>query len=151
MKDTHQKFYYCERCGNLAGLIQSGGSEMWCCKEPMKQLTAKTTDSAYSPSGEAAIKAKTHLPNVNLSGHGVHCTVGGDTVHPMDSDHHISWIYLRTTEGGHRKNICSDEKIPSADFAMTEHEQPLEAYSYCNKHGLWKTEIRAKVEKDTLI
>ena len=51
----------------------------------------------------------------------------------------FQWVYLQTDKGGHRK--CLEiGKEPTIRFAVVD-ENPIAAYAYCNKHGLWKTEI----------
>ena len=39
MKAT-ERFYVCEHCGNMAGLIHDAGVPMMCCGQPMKHLVA---------------------------------------------------------------------------------------------------------------
>ncbi len=45
MKAT-ERFYVCEHCGNMAGLIHDAGVPMMCCGQTMKHLVANTTDAA---------------------------------------------------------------------------------------------------------
>lgn len=125
----NQKFFICEKCGNLIGLIHDGGIPMICCGEPMKLLDANTVDASYEK----------HVPVVNVSGKEVKVIIGS-TLHPMTEEHHIAWVYLQTNQGGQRKCIHIGEK-PEAIFALAD-EKPIAVFAYCNLHGLWKTEIK---------
>ena len=58
----------------------------------------------------------------------------------MSEDHSIQWVYLLTRQGGQRKILPVDGK-PIAAFRLTDDDQPIAAYAYCNLHGLWKTEL----------
>ncbi len=58
----------------------------------------------------------------------------------MSQEHHIAWVYLQTSKGGQRKDLDPTAE-PVVTFALTEDEQPVAVYAYCNLHGLWKTEI----------
>ena len=57
MKAT-ERFYLCEHCGNMAGLIHDAGVPMMCCGQPMKHLVANTTDAA----------TEKHVPAVTIEG-----------------------------------------------------------------------------------
>ena len=124
----NQHFYLCEHCGNLSGLIHDSGVPMYCCGEPMKQLRANPAEHS---------KEK-HQPVVRAQGNTVSVDVG-QIPHPMDRDHSIPWVYLQTKHGGQRKSFTQGQE-PSVSFAL-ENDQAVAAFSYCNQHGLWKTEI----------
>ncbi len=124
-----QKFYICKHCGNLIGMIEPSGVPIVCCGEKMSELVANTTDAAVEK----------HVPVVTVNGNLVTVTIGS-VAHPMTPEHHISWVYLGTDKGGQRKCLEVDSE-PTVTFALTEDETALEAYEYCNLHGLWKKEI----------
>lgn len=123
------KFYLCKHCGNLVGAIHRSGVEIVCCGEPMKELVANTSDGA---------KEK-HVPAVTIEGNIVHVKIG-EVAHPMTEEHHIEWIYVETKQGGQRKCLCITG-APEADFALTEDDELIAVYEYCNLHGLWKKEM----------
>ena len=123
------RFYVCERCGNLIGMIHASGVNPVCCGQKMTKLEAGTV---------SASKEK-HTPVVTVENGIVTATVG-EVIHPMSPEHNISWIYLETNKGGQRKCLRSDEE-PVARFALTDDEEPVAVYAYCNLHGLWKTVI----------
>ena len=41
-----QKFFVCNHCGNLIGMIHNAGVPVVCCGEKMQELVANTTDAA---------------------------------------------------------------------------------------------------------
>jgi superoxide reductase len=53
--------------------------------------------------------------------------------------HYIEWIALETRQGMQRK-LLSPGMEPVAVFALTEDDEPVAAYAYCNLHGFWKAE-----------
>jgi prolyl-tRNA synthetase len=63
--------------------------------------------------------------------------VVGSTLHPMLPEHFIGWVAIETKEGNQRKVLSGDPKI---SFALTEGDELIAVYAYCNLHGLWKTE-----------
>ncbi len=129
MKKEAQKFFICEHCGNIVGMIFSSGVRIVCCGDEMKELVAGTTDGAYEK----------HLPVVKVDGNRVTVEVGS-VAHPMIPEHYIMWVYLETEKGGQRVSLNPGED-PVAVFCFTDDDKPIAAYEYCNLHGLWKTEI----------
>ena len=123
------KFYRCDHCGIIVGLVQDGAGTLSCCGEPMRALEANTTDAAQEK----------HVPVVEVNGSTVTVSVGSVT-HPMTEEHHIAWIALETNLGMQRKELPHTGE-PKAVFALTEGETPVAAYEYCNLHGLWKKEL----------
>jgi superoxide reductase len=123
------KFYKCKHCGNLVGMIENGGGTLVCCGEPMTELVANTVEAS----------AEKHLPVIAVSGNTVTVNVGS-IEHPMTEEHHINWVYLLTKCGGQRKFLPLGEK-PSVVFSLTDNDEVISAFAYCNLHGLWKTEI----------
>jgi superoxide reductase len=122
------RFYICEHCGNIVGMIHSSGVPLMCCGQKMKKLEAGVTEAS---------KEK-HIPVVNVSGNIVEVTVGS-VEHPMTEEHSIMWIYLLTDKGGQRKCLSAGD-APKVSFALAD-EKPVAAYAYCNLHGLWMCEI----------
>lgn len=124
------KFFICRHCGNIVGMIKSSGVPIVCCGEPMKELAANTTDAAQEK----------HVPVVQVEDDKVVAAIGS-VLHPMTPEHHIAWVYLETSQGGHRKCLPVDGE-PKACFKLCENEVPIAVYEYCNLHGLWKFEIK---------
>ena len=122
------KFYICEKCGNIVGMIHNGGVPMMCCGQKMTKLEAGVVEASLEK----------HIPVVAVEGNTVRVNVGSVT-HPMSEEHHIAWVYLQTNRGGQRK--CLDVTgAPEVTFALAD-ETPVAVYAYCNLHGLWKTDL----------
>lgn len=122
------KFYICEHCGNLIGMINDAGVPMMCCGKKMTKLEPGTVEAS----------AEKHIPVVTVDGDKVNVFVG-EVEHPMVEAHSILWVYLQTEKGGQRK--CLEVgKAPSVSFTLTD-DKPVAVYAYCNLHGLWKAEF----------
>jgi len=122
------RFFICELCGNLIGLIDDKGVPMVCCGEKMTELVPNTVEAAVEK----------HLPAVTIAHDSIHVEVGS-THHPMLEEHHIAFVYLSTQRGGQRKSLKAGE-APALTFRFVD-DAPTAVYAYCNLHGLWKTEI----------
>ena len=124
----NNKFYICEHCGNLIGMIHDAGVPMMCCGQKMTKLEPGVVEASHEK----------HIPVVSVDGNIVTVTIGS-VEHPMLEEHHIEWVYLQTDKGGQRK--CLEVgKPPVVTFALSD-EKPIAAYEYCNLHGLWKAEF----------
>lgn len=89
--------------------------------------------------GSVDAAAEKHVPVIEQNGNLVTVTVSS-VDHPALPEHHIEWIILETREGGQKKMIPVGEKA-QAVFALTEGDEVVAAYEYCNLHGLWKKEV----------
>ncbi len=124
----NNKFYICEHCGNLIGMIHDAGVPMMCCGQKMTKLEPGVVEASHEK----------HIPVVTVEGNTVTVTVGS-VEHPMLAEHSILWVYLQTDKGGQRK--CLEiGAAPVVTFALS-NEKPVAVYAYCNLHGLWKAEI----------
>ncbi len=121
-------FRICRHCGNLVGVIHDSGVPMICCGQPMDLLEANTTDAS----------TEKHVPQVQLDGDTLTVTVGS-VAHPMEPEHLIQWIYVKTQKGGMRKALQPGEE-PKAVFCVKD-DKALEVYAYCNLHGLWMAQV----------
>ena len=122
------RFYVCEHCGNIIGVIHNAGVPMMCCGQKMTLLEPGTVEASHEK----------HIPVVEKNGDIVKVTIGS-VAHPMLEEHHISWVYLQTHRGGQRKCLPIGGE-PTVSFALCD-ETPVAAYAYCNLHGLWKTDL----------
>jgi superoxide reductase len=122
-------FYKCPHCGNIIVHLEDSGVRCVCCGEEMKPLIPNTSDGA----GEK------HVPVISIDGRIVTVTVGS-VEHPMLEAHHIAWIILETKQGKQRKTLKPGDK-PVAKFALTEDDEAVAAYEYCNLHGLWSAKV----------
>ena len=123
------KFYICEHCGNLIGMVHNAGVPVICCGQKMKPLTPNTTDAAEEK----------HVPVIAYADNTVTVAIG-EVEHPMTEAHHIAWVYLVSDQGVQRKALPV-EGAPLVSFALCEKEKPLAAYAYCNLHGLWMSKL----------
>jgi superoxide reductase len=124
----NQKFFICNHCGNMAGLIENKGVPMICCGEKMGELIPNTAEAS----------TEKHLPDIINSGDSIDVQIGS-APHPMEEKHHIVFVYVETERGGQRK--CLNPNDPAnLSFSFMD-DKPVAVYAYCNLHGLWKTEV----------
>ena len=123
------QFFVCEECGNLVGALYFSGAPMTCCGDHMTELLPGTVDASLEK----------HVPVVEVNGNTVTVKIGA-VAHPMTEEHSIQWVYLHTEKGGQRFCLNPGDE-PKAVFALTEGDKAVEAYAYCNLHGLWKTDL----------
>jgi superoxide reductase len=120
-------FFRCEVCGNMVGLIKSGGGQLVCCGKPMLKLEPNTTDAAVEK----------HVP-VAVRKDGKIFVEVGSVAHPMTEQHYIEWIAIVTENGTERISLSPTDE-PKAVFCDKEN---AEVYAYCNLHGLWKADVK---------
>lgn len=120
------KYYECEKCGNLVEAIIESGMSMTCCDQVMTELIPCTSDGA----------TEKHVPVVTVDGKTVKVCVG-EVEHPMLDNHYIEWISIETKLGSQRKKLKPGCK-PEAEFLLTDGDEFIAAYEFCNIHGLWK-------------
>ena len=120
-----KKFYRCNICGNIVGLIRDGGGELVCCGQPMELLVPGTTDGAREK----------HVPVYELQGDTLSVTVGA-VPHPMTPEHYIQWIMVNQKGKTQRVELTPEDK-PCAQFKI-DPSAPFVVFEYCNLHGLWE-------------
>ena len=123
-----KRFFICEHCGNLIGMVHDAGVPVMCCGQKMTELIPNTTDAANEK----------HVPEVEVDGDLVKVSVGS-VEHPMTEEHFIQWIFVETERGGQRKALNPGEK-PYAEFCLNG-DKAKAVYAYCNLHGLWKKDL----------
>ena len=120
------RFYKCPICGNVIGLIDGDMEHIKCCGKLMEQMIANTTDASVEK----------HVPVVERVEDEIVVKVG-EVEHPMEKDHYIMWIAQvsdnRTTRVRLYPEQGTETRFPYVKDATI--------YAYCNKHGLWKTNI----------
>jgi superoxide reductase len=120
------KFHYCEKCGNTVELIRNVGEPIKCCGSKMTELVPH-----WKEGGEK------HTPIIKIKNKSVSVDIG-EIPHPMTDEHSINWVCLETNHGMHRKFLAPGSE-PKVTFALAD-EKPVCVYSYCNLHGLWKSD-----------
>ena len=121
------KFFKCKKCGKIVALIKASACGTFCCDEEMSELVAGTTDAAVEK----------HVPVVAVNGASIDVTVGS-MAHPMEEKHFIEWIAVESEQGVQIKCLKPGQE-PKASFALTASDKFVQAYAYCNLHGLWSS------------
>ncbi len=118
-------FYLCRHCGNIITHLHSSGVPVVCCGEKMGAIVPGTVDASLEK----------HVPVVAVEGNLVTVRVGS-VDHPMVAEHFIDWVVLKTKQGAQYKTLGPGVD-PAAVFALTEGDEAVTAYAWCNLHGLW--------------
>ena len=127
MEASH-KFLICDLCKNFSVLIYNSGVPLICCGQEMTEQIPNTVDASVEK----------HLPEVSETANGISVQVGS-TPHPMEEAHHISFVYIRTENGGQRKCFNVGDN-PKCEFTFID-DKPVSVFAYCNLHGLWETKL----------
>ena len=117
----------CMKCGALVEVLNDCNCEncgIKCCGETMRTFVPNTEDAS----------AEKHLPVVEVVGDEVIVTVP----HVMEEEHFIEWIEL-VSENKKQRQILEIGKPAQARF---DYVKGSIVYSYCNKHGLWSSEVK---------
>ena len=99
---------------------------MRCCGKEMELLVANSQDAA----------TEKHVPVYEKDGDEIIVRVG-EVEHPMVEDHYIMWIAQVSDNQTTRIRLHPNQK-PEVRFKYIPEST---IYAYCNKHGLWKTEV----------
>lgn len=119
------EFLKCKKCGKVVQVLNDSACDTMCCGEAMVELKANTTDAAVEK----------HVPVVEKNGNSVEVKVGS-VVHPMEEKHYIEWIALETKNTAQFKMLKPGDE-PKAVFVLSDSDEAVKAYAYCNLHGLW--------------
>lgn len=117
----------CAKCGALVVELNKCNCEncgIKCCGEEMKVLAPNTVDAAVEK----------HKPTYEIVDGMLKVKVN----HVMEEEHYIEWICIVGDNINIMKKLNPNEV---AEFTC-EYSENVEIYSYCNKHGLWKTEVK---------
>ena len=120
-------FYKCEICENVIGLITGNPESIKCCEKQMKPLIANNVELTNGK----------HIPSYKKIGNEIVIKVGEES-HLMDEGHYIMWIAQVTGDRTTRVKLTKG-KINEIRFPYIEGSS---LYAYCNKHGLWKCEVK---------
>ena len=116
--ESNVKFYKCEDCGNVIGLISGNIECMTCCGHKLTELKPNTVDAAVEK----------HVPVI---------TRDGDFIE-VKEDHSIMWVAQVSENQTTRVRLKPGEK-PMARFQYIPNSI---VYAYCDKHGLWMKEVK---------
>ncbi len=120
------KFYRCPVCGNVIGLIDGDPNHLSCCGQPMEQMNPNSVDAS----------AEKHVPVCKREGDKLMVCVR-DVAHPMEEDHYIMWV-AQVTDNQTTRIRLNPGDVPQVEFTYV---GSAIVYAYCNKHGLWKSEV----------
>ena len=120
------RFYICPICSNVIGLIDGNMENITCCGRNMELMKANSTDAA----GEK------HVPIYEKVEDEIVVKVG-EIEHPMEKEHYIMWI-AQVSDNTTTRIRLYPEQGTEVRFKYIPNST---VYSYCNKHGLWKTKI----------
>lgn len=123
-----QRFFKCQRCGQITNVVNDTNLTMMCCMADMLELIPNTSEGS----------SEKHLPEITANGTQVTVKVGTGT-HPMETGHYIQWICIQTRKGCQRVHFEPGDK-PEATFVIAEDDSLEAAYAYCNLHELWMKE-----------
>lgn len=116
----------CKNCGAMVKVLTDCNCEncgIMCCGEAMEELKPNTVDCAVEK----------HIPTYEKVEDEIFVKVN----HVMEKEHYIEWISLV------KDNIELTTKLYPEQNAEVRFKYIKGAtiYAYCNKHGLWKTEV----------
>ena len=116
----------CNECGAMVTVLQDCTCDncgIKCCGEEMKQLTPNSVEASVEK----------HLPTYEKVEDEILVKVN----HVMEKEHFIEWIALVTDN-----NQCMHKLYPEQNAEVRFKYIPGSTiYAYCNKHGLWKTDV----------
>ena len=121
-----QKFFICEKCGNIIAMVKESGVRVVCCGQKMTEMIPGTVDASREK----------HVPVYRHEGNKVFVNVGS-VEHPMSEEHYIEWVSLQTKFGNQRK-LLTPGSAPEVCFTLCDGDEVEAVYAYCNLHGLWK-------------
>ena len=116
------KLKKCLVCGRIVEVTDN--ESVMCCGQEMVDVVPNSTDAAVEK----------HVPEYTIEGDEIVARVN----HVMEEDHYIEWISASYEDGEHVKYLNPNEE-PVAEFKYV---PGMVLYSYCNKHLLWKTEVK---------
>lgn len=159
-------FYRCPECGELIVANSTGHQQhdhkrpkILCCGQPLSPLEVCTDEELLN----------SHKMKFVIFGgyerNSVRIEVE-DGFHPMNDDHRIEWMYIRTFQGGQLKFLApSSRSFTNFSFAdydafvycdrdicrmgrehcQFECKRNMIVYAYCSKHGLFRLVLEGKI------
>ena len=121
------RFYRRPICGNIVGLIEGDMGHVRCCGVEMEEMVANSVDASMEKHVPVYEKVEDEL-----------VVKVGEVEHPMEKDHYIMWI-AQVTENRTTRVRLYPEQATETRFPYI---KGATLYAYCNKHGLWKTDVK---------
>ena len=116
----------CKKCEAIVRVIEDcncQGCGIKCCGEEMEALMPNSVDAAIEK----------HVPTYEIRDDKIYVEVN----HVMEEEHYIEWIAI-VSEGRECTRYFKPGDDPKTHFKYIPNSV---LYAYCNKHGLWKTEV----------
>ncbi len=117
----------CDKCGAMVEVIKDCTCDncgILCCGTQMREVRANSVDAAVEK----------HKPTYEVVGQYIVASVN----HVMEDDHYIDYLVL-VGDNVNAKKYLQVGKEPKAIFPYIPGST---LYAYCNKHGLWETEVK---------
>lgn len=114
----------CKKCGTIVKVLKKGTCNPRCCGDEMEVIVPNSVDAAVEK----------HVPTYEVKENRIYVTVN----HVMEEEHYIEWVAM-VNDG----RECITYFKPGTE-AKTHFKYIPGAtiYAYCNKHELWKTEVK---------
>ena len=114
----------CSKCGTVVHLFGDKDTSLACCGEEMKTLTPNSVDAAIEK----------HVPTYEIKDGKIYVKVD----HVMEEEHYIEWISIVFGE----KEVTTYLAPGKGATAHCKYVPGSTVYAYCNKHGLWKADVK---------
>lgn len=121
------KLKKCLKCGAMVEVIKDCTCDncgIKCCGQEMVTLNPNTQEASFEK----------HIPTYEVVGDYVIVTVN----HVMEEDHYIEYIALDSENINAKKYFKAGETAK----AVFPYIKGSKLYGYCNKHGVWVTEVK---------
>ena len=116
------KLYKCSNC--KTEIMCFSDEILECCGNKMDEVIPNSIDASFEK----------HVPTYEI----VDGKVKANVNHVMEDDHYIEWI-LYVYGDKHDLIRFEPYMVPEAEF---EYVEGAKLYAYCNKHGLWMSEVK---------
>ncbi len=113
-------FYICDECKSVWAKVLNAEVVPNCCGQAMLKLKPKQPDAE-------------HLVIIDFSDDRVRVTVGENS-HPMELDHKIEFIALRTRDRISIKKLTRSKRASAVFYGVG---AEFKVYIYCSKDGLF--------------
>ena len=116
----------CKKCGATVEIIEDCKCEncgLMCCGEKMQVLIPNSVDAAFEK----------HVPTFEVRDGKIFVKVN----HVMEKEHFIEWICMVTEDKKCVKKLYPEQNAET----RFKYVKGASVYAYCNKHGLWKTDV----------
>ena len=117
----------CFKCGAMVKVIEDCHCDncgIQCCGGQMQALVPNSVDAAFEK----------HVPNYEIKDGKIFVKVN----HVMDENHFIEWVSFVFED----KEVTTYFKPGEDAEAHCRYIPGSTVYAYCNKHGLWKADVK---------